>query len=79
MTGIDESEEYIDDEHVKRVCKIGRGELTCKYLTMSKSGWSCEKNNVLGRFLNMRASNMLQINRGDNCSGKASRDSRKIQ
>jgi hypothetical protein len=59
-----------DDDHVKTVCKIGQGEACCRYLTISSSGWSCEKLTSIGRHLDEMVVNKDIIARGDNCQGR---------
>jgi hypothetical protein len=66
-------EDYISDKHVKGVCKIGQKTKTCRFLTISQAGWSCEKSTVLGKFLNSRAEKMAQIARGIGCEGRKPR------
>ena len=66
-------DDYITEEHAKNVCLIGRSERTCRYITMSQAGWSCEKSTMIGKFLSQRADRMQQIPRGDNCPGRKPR------
>ena len=62
-----------DTEHAKAVCKVGCGHETCRYLTMTRFGWSCEKLTSLALVLDRRADRGAMVARGDNCAGKASR------
>jgi len=66
-------DDYITEQHAAQVCLIGKSTKTCRFITMSQLGWSCEKNTIIGKFLNMRAERMAQINRGINCEGRLPR------
>jgi len=61
------------DADAKDLCLIGMGASTCRYLTISGEGWSCEK------FTALRARIDAKVAAGEftamaiNCSGKGSR------
>lgn len=57
-------------DHIKNICKIGQGNDCCRYLTMSPSGWNCEKHSGLKKILDSRATNKTMVAQGDNCEGK---------
>lgn len=59
----------VDDEHTMKVCKIGQGAACCRYLTMSPSGWSCEKLSMAGTVIDRRVEKMTA--QADNCEGRA--------
>lgn len=64
----------VDLPHAKAVCKIGKGKLTCRYLTMSAKGWSCEKLNPEGRgMIDRRVARGQFVAKSINCSGRLSR------
>lgn len=65
--------DFVTDDHAKLICKIGQGRDCCRYLTMSPTGWSCEKLTDLGRALDMRVTTGTMVARGDNCEGRAAR------
>lgn len=62
-----------DDAHVKEHCRPGQGDGTCRYLTMSPGGWSCEKHSSLAQYLDARVAAGTINAKGDNCDGMASR------
>jgi hypothetical protein len=57
------------DEWIKGVCRIGQGAACCRYLTMSPTGWDCEKKTQLGLVLDARVARGEMTARGDNCKG----------
>ena len=57
----------IPEEHVKNVCKVGKGAECCRYITMGADGWSCEKLTSLAAVIDKRAATMNA--KGDNCAG----------
>lgn len=57
------------EQYVRETCKIGKGADCCRYLTMSASGWACEKGSPLQRVINGRVSAGEFTARGDNCAG----------
>lgn len=54
-------------DHVKNVCKIGRGADCCKYLTVGSNGFECAKLTSLKLAIDRR-DNMNA--KSDNCEGK---------
>ena len=65
--------DFPDYEYVEKVCKLGKGAYTCRYLTVTGRGWSCEKGSTLKTLFDKRVA-LKQMNaRGDNCPGKDSR------
>lgn len=64
---------YPIKEWVDNVCQLGQGAMTCRYLTVSPKGWSCEKHSSLRRMLDARVLAKTMLARGDNCRGKDSR------
>jgi hypothetical protein len=65
--------DYPDYRYVNEVCLIGKGARTCRYLTVSGGGWSCEKHGQMRDYLDRRAREGKMTARADNCSGKDSR------
>jgi len=59
-----------DDFCVTDVCKVGQGVLCCRYLTMSPSGWSCEKLTDMGRTIDRKVTAGEFTAKGDNCLGR---------
>lgn len=58
--------------HVIDVCKIGQGSGTCRYITMSSSGWECGKLTPWIRaLLDERVESNTIRAKGDNCDGVA--------
>jgi len=61
----------LDGAHVDAVCRPGAGALTCRYLAMGATGWSCEKHSSLAHALDERARLGTVVARGDNCEGRS--------
>lgn len=58
-------------EKIEHVCRIGEGEETCRYLTLSRGVWTCAKlNQGLKRMLDDRVNAQTIRARGDNCEGE---------
>jgi len=62
-----------DTKHAKEVCKVGQGAETCRYLTMTSFGWSCEKGSSMSLYIDRRVQQDKMTARGNNCDGLASR------
>jgi hypothetical protein len=63
------SDREIDRDHVKTVCKIGRGAECCRYLMAGGNGFECAKHTTLASVLDNRVA-FDEINaKGDNCPG----------
>lgn len=60
----------LTEEHVKSTCRPGADAATCRYLTMSASGWGCEKHTFLADLLDERVRKNTVIAQGDNCEGR---------
>jgi hypothetical protein len=56
---------------IKNVCRIGQGNACCRYLTVSPSGWNCEKHSSLKALLDRRVEANTIVAQGDNCEGKS--------
>lgn len=54
-------------EYVKTICKIGQGALCCRYLTVGRNGFNCEKHTALKNVLDARIE--VMVAKGDNCEG----------
>jgi hypothetical protein len=63
--------EPLTDAHVMSVCNPGAGAATCRYLTMGRDGWCCEKITGLRLTLDLRADRGDMTAIGDNCEGRA--------
>ncbi len=61
----------LTDDHVRETCRPGAGAETCRYLTMSAVGWSCEKHSSLADTLDDRVAAGTMVARGDNCEGRS--------
>jgi len=59
----------LDKEHLKNVCKLGRGAVTCSYLGMGTEGAECLKSTSFQRIINQRRAEKSIRAIGDNCSG----------
>lgn len=65
--------DLLTEEHVKSVCKPGKGNKTCRYLTAGSDGFECAK--VSGdpgtaRMMDERVEKKEAAARGNNCNGK---------
>lgn len=54
-------------EYIKTVCKIGQGVKCCRYLTVGKDGFRCQKHSPLKPVIDARMSSYTS--QGDNCDG----------
>lgn len=61
----------LTEVHVMSVCNPGAGAATCRYLTMGRDGWCCEKLTTLRLTLDLRADGGQMTAIGDNCEGRA--------
>lgn len=59
----------LTDDYVKNTCRIGQGHSCCRYLTMSATGWGCEKHTDLAHHLDARVAHGEMTARGNNCEG----------
>jgi hypothetical protein len=57
----------LSEQQVKDLCKAGKGEATCSFLTMGGSGMCCSKGSVFEAVIRERRPTMRA--KGDNCSG----------
>ena len=67
------TDEYINEECLKNICKIGQGHECCRYLVLTSEGWSCAKHTNLRIHLDIRVEKKSIGARGDNCEGRKSR------
>ena len=58
------------NENINNVCKIGQGNLCCRYLVVGNKGFECAKNTSLKEALDYRVYKQTIIAQGDNCEGK---------
>jgi hypothetical protein len=65
--------DFPNSEYVEEICKIGQGHDCCRYLTMAKGGWSCEKYGTLKKLIDYKVITGQFTARGDNCQGKDAR------
>lgn len=56
-------------EYIKTVCKIGQGEYCCRYITVGKDGFRCEKHSQLKAVIDARVEHGQYTSKGDNCQG----------
>lgn len=65
--------EPITDEHVRDVCKVGKGAQCCRYLTTAGAHWSCEKHSALAELIDALIDSRIDMHgRSDNCEGRKS-------
>jgi hypothetical protein len=63
--------ELIKKRYLKKVCKLGQGEVACKYLSLNHRGWTCLKIESRGFdwFVRYLQTNGRAQGNGDNCDG----------
>ena len=59
----------LSEEHVKEICKMGRGPKTCAFLIMSGKGFECGKGSGVEPCIRMRIAEGIMTAKGNNCSG----------
>lgn len=59
----------LQDEYVARVCKLGQGNKTCRFLG-NDGNWACLKLTGLRQAIDLRAESGMMRARGDNCEGR---------
>lgn len=57
-------------EEVREVCKVGLGELCCRYLVAGTAGFECAKLSSLKTTIDIRVAAGAFNAKGDNCEGK---------
>ncbi len=56
--------------HLHRVCLVGKGVLTCRYITNNGSEWECQKGNPSRKaLLDKKVADGAFTAQGDNCAG----------
>lgn len=55
-------------EYLQKVCKIGQGHQTCRYIVAGQDGITCAKLTPMSVTLELRGNTMVA--RGNNCEGK---------
>jgi hypothetical protein len=58
------------NDHVRNVCKLGQGNVCCRYLVISAKGFECMKNTEMKAYLDSRVLMETMVARGDNCDGQ---------
>ena len=57
--------------HVVKVCRLGHGAETCRYLTMDCDGWACARgNDDLETYIEEKMKRGLMTATGIGCSGR---------
>ena len=59
----------ISEVQAKEVCKIGKRNECCRYLTLSPLGFRCAKHTELRSVLNAKVDRGEMVAQGDNCEG----------
>ena len=62
------------NDHVRNVCKIGQGNVCCRYLVLSGQGFECMKGSEMKAYLDSRVAMETMVARGDNCPGKETKE-----
>ena len=68
-----QSGDILTEEHVKNVCKMGLGEKTCRYMSMSGASYSCLKvasNHNMAHMIEDRIREGTMNAQGNNCGGR---------
>lgn len=59
------------NEHIKNVCKVGKGNECCRYLVVGPQGLECVKHiQEMKEHLDTRVTEKTMVARGDNCDGR---------
>ena len=58
-----------DQNHVRNVCKIGKGAACCRYLAGDGQGMACVKHHAAARVVDARVAAGTMGARGNNCDG----------
>lgn len=58
------------NDHVRNVCKLGQGNVCCRYLAIGGQGFECMKNTEMKAYLDSRVLMETIVARGNNCEGK---------
>jgi len=59
----------MSDEWARRVCLVGQGEQTCRYLCADDLSWRCAKLTSFRDYFDRRVAEGTMKARGDNCPG----------
>lgn len=59
----------IPKKYVNEVCKIGKGNDSCRYLVSGHYGFECAKHTMIAPQLDRRVKEKTLTARGDNCKG----------
>ena len=60
----------IESKHWSKVCRIGRGAETCKYLSLGKEGFECMKDFAVSKkIIDTYFDKDQKVAQGDNCDG----------
>jgi hypothetical protein len=59
------------DDYIEKICRIGQGELCCRYLVIAHTGFKCMKADKHSKAIIDHAwSTTVHVAQGDNCPGK---------
>ncbi len=64
----------IPQKYLLEVCKLGKGEVCCRYLSNNGGVWMCAKFTPLRAFLDKRSASGAMRAKGDNCEGLSPTD-----
>lgn len=59
----------LSDDFVNETCKPGSAEC-CRYLTMGRDGWACQKLTGVGLYIDKRVEAGTMKAKSDNCPGQ---------
>jgi hypothetical protein len=59
----------LDEDRVTNICKVGRKELTCRYLVRTGGEFCCAKHSFLAPTLDEKVARGEMGSKGDNCAG----------
>jgi hypothetical protein len=65
-------ERQIPKAHLSAICKIKKGELTCRYISLGIKGYVCMKKSPMKQTLDQKVIEQTIGARGDNCEGLGS-------
>lgn len=65
-------------EHLEKICKLGKDQATCSFLSFTPGGFSCVKKTRLEEIVRQKRAAGEMNAKGDNCSGPPNFDTRGV-
>lgn len=65
-----EGEDFlVTDDYARKVCKLGKGAETCRYLIVGSGGFECGKDSGFQEKIDKNFEQGIMVATGDNCTG----------